>query len=297
VPALIYVGITGVGGPYQHGWAIPAATDIAFALGVLSLLGNRVPAALKAFLLAVAVVDDLGAILIVAFAYTSAIHGAWLGLAVGLFVVMAGLNRFGVSSIWAYVGLGLPLWIAMQNSGVNPTLAGVLTAAVVPLTAKGGHSPLHDAEHAIRPYVQYAIMPIFALGTAGVAFAGGFMSALLHPVSLGAGLGLLLGKPIGITIATLIAAKAMKARLPGKPIHIVGVACIAGIGFTMSLFIGALAFTDPALAAPVRVGVYFGSILSAVLGLIILGFSLGKARYQGKDETDDFMGPDPAKAH
>ncbi len=274
VPALIYLAFAGE--PYASGWAIPAATDIAFALGVLSLLGKRVPVGLKAFLLAVAVVDDLGAILIVAFVYTAGIDAGWLAWAGVFAAVLAVLNRLGVSSIGAYVLAALPLWIAMQNSGVNPTLAGVLAAAFVPLRDRAGGSPLHKAEHGLRPWVLFGVMPIFALANAGMSFAGGFTSALGHPVALGVALGLALGKPVGIAVCAILIARLLRATLPGRPVEIVGVGCIAGIGFTMSLFIGAIAFADPTLETPVRVGVYAGSLAAAVMGIAILAIVLPK---------------------
>jgi NhaA family Na+:H+ antiporter len=268
VPALVYLAFAG--DAFASGWAIPAATDIAFALGVLSLLGQRVPAPLKAFLLAVAVVDDLGAILIVAFVYTASIEPRWLALAGGVWVGLLVLNRLGVAKIGVYVLGALPLWVAMQNSGVNPTLAGVLVAALVPLHGPRGRSPLHDAEHALRPYVLFLVMPVFALANAGVSFAGGFVEPLTHPVALGIAVGLAVGKPIGIVVMTLLAARLIGAVAAGRLLEIVGVGLIAGIGFTMSLFIGALAFTDPALQVPVRVGVYAGSVVAALLGLALL---------------------------
>jgi Na+:H+ antiporter, NhaA family len=267
-PALIFVAFAGEAG-FGHGWAIPAATDIAFALGVLSLLGNRVPPALKAFLLAVAVVDDLGAIVIVALFYTEQIAMGPLINAVVVFAVLIAMNRFKVRSIGLYILVGTVLWVFMHQSGVSATIAGVLVAACVPLRDRHDKSPLHEAEHDFRPWVLFGIMPIFAFANAGINFDGA-SAYLTHPVTLGASLGLILGKPVGITLLTLIGARLMRAEMPGNLIQILGVACIAGIGFTMSLFIGALAFKDPALATPVRLGVYAGSVLSAVLGLMIL---------------------------
>lgn len=292
-PALIFLALAGSQG-FAAGWAIPAATDIAFALGVLSLLGSRVPAALKAFLLAVAVVDDLGAILIVAFVYTDTIHWdqlAWAGAVLAVLVVM---NRLAIARVGLYLLVGLALWVFMQNSGVNPTIAGVLIAGCVPLKDRQGQSPLHKAEHDFRPWVHFLIMPVFAFANAGVSFSGG-VEAALHPVSLGAALGLALGKPLGITLMTLLAAVALRAVKPGTLVQIVGVSCIAGIGFTMSLFIGALAFDDPALAAPVRIGVYAGSILSAVAGLVILSRSLPQVEACRPDEdpTHPFIACEP----
>lgn len=288
------------GADYPSGWAIPAATDIAFALGVLSLLGSRVPVALKAFLLAVAVVDDLGAILIVAFVYTTGIDAGWL-VWVGVFaLVLAALNLFKVGSTAAYSLAALPVWVAMQNSGVNPTLAGVIAAAFVPLRDRHGGSPLHEAEHGLRPWVLFGVMPVFALANAGVSFAGGFGAALAHPVALGIAFGLAVGKPLGIAACALLAAKLMRAKLPGRPMEILGVGCIAGIGFTMSLFIGALAFADASLEAPVRVGVYAGSLGAAIAGLAILAVALPKrsatAATPQTDPTRPFIAEAPDKA-
>jgi NhaA family Na+:H+ antiporter len=288
-PALIFVALAGPAG-FGHGWAIPAATDIAFALGVLSLLGNRVPPALKAFLLAVAVVDDLGAILIVAFFYTERVLMEPLLAAGGVVAVLVAMNRLRVRSVGLYVLVGIVLWTFMLKSGVSPTIAGVLVAACVPLAVPGYKSPLHQAEHDFRPWVMYGVMPVFAFANAGVSLAGA-ERYLLHPVTLGCALGLLIGKPLGITALSWIGARLMKARMPGTLLQIVGVACIAGIGFTMSLFIGALAFKDPALQTPVRLGVYAGSIGSAVLGVVILSMFLPKALSPEDEAVDAEIDP------
>jgi Na+:H+ antiporter, NhaA family len=294
-PAMIFVACAGTAG-YGHGWAIPAATDIAFALGVLSLLGNRVPPALKAFLLAVAVVDDLGAIIIVAFFYTESVAIGPLLEASATFLVLVAMNRFKVRSIGLYVLVGLLLWVFLYHSGISPTLAGVLTAACVPMRDRHDKSPLHEAEHDFRPWVLFGVMPVFAFANAGVAFegAGAFVT---HPITLGAALGLIVGKPLGITLMTLLGARLMRAEMPGNFAQILGVACIAGIGFTMSLFIGALAFKDPSLATPVRLGVYAGSVVSALLGLAILAKFLPKTltadQLDDPDETAPFIVAEP----
>jgi Na+:H+ antiporter, NhaA family len=284
VPALIFLAFTADAG-FGHGWAIPAATDIAFALGVLSLMGNRVPPALKAFLLAVAVVDDLGAIVIVALFYTEQVALGPLINAAIVFAALIAMNRARVRSIGLYILAGTILWIFMHQSGISATIAGVLVAACVPLRDRHDKSPLHEAEHDFRPWVLYGIMPIFAFANAGINFTGA-SAYLTHPITLGASLGLILGKPIGIAFMTFVGAKALRASMPGSFMQILGVACIAGIGFTMSLFIGALAFTDPALATPVRLGVYAGSVASAILGLVIL------ARYLPKTLTADQLDDD-----
>ncbi|QMW24299.1 Na+/H+ antiporter NhaA [Sandaracinobacteroides saxicola] len=297
VPALIFVVVAGA--PYAHGWAIPAATDIAFALGVLALLGSRVPAALKAFLLAVAIIDDLGAILIVAFAYSGALHWDWLTVAGGVFALMLGLNRMQSGRLGLYLLLALPLWVAVQNSGVNPTMAGVLTAVAIPLRDRDGGAPLHAAEHGLRAYVLFLVMPVFALASAGASLTGGFGAALGHPVALGIAAGLALGKPIGITLVTLLTARLIGAPLPGKPIHIIGLGAMAGIGFTMSLFIGKLAFADPALATPVKLGVYMGSLAAALAGLLILSRTLPRRSARRvaaeHDETRPFIAEEPGR--
>ena len=295
LPALIFVFFAGPHG-YGHGWAIPAATDIAFALGVLSLLGNRVPPALKAFLLAVAVVDDLGAIIIVAFFYTETLHLEPLIKAGVVLAILIAMNRGKVRSIGLYVLVGVILWTFMHQSGVSGTIAGVLVAACVPMRDRHDKSPLHEAEHDFRPWVLYGVMPVFAFANAGVDLNGA-ERYLTHPVTLGAGLGLILGKPIGIALTSFIGAKVMKAAMPGTLPQMLGVACIAGIGFTMSLFIGALAFKDPSLATPTRLGVYGGSVVSALLGLIILARVLPKAvastSQAEPDETAPFIKAEP----
>lgn len=289
VPALVYLAFA-EGAGFGRGWAIPAATDIAFALGVLSLLGNRVPAALKAFLLAVAVVDDLGAILIVAFFYTEEVFVNYLLLAAGVSAVLTVMNRLKIASIGLYLMVGAVLWVVMYKSGISPTIGGVIVAACVPLKCRNGTSPLHAAEHGFRPWVLFGIMPVFAFANAGISLAGA-SSYLTHPITLGAGLGLALGKPVGITLMTLLGAMLLKTAKPGTLTQIVGVGCIAGVGFTMSLFVGALAFTDAALATPVRLGVYAGSIFSALLGLAILSWALPKSAAPKVSAADDQTRP------
>lgn len=270
-PALIYLLIAGSDATLIRGWAIPAATDIAFAIGVLSLLGTRVPGGLRLFLLALAIVDDLGAILVIAFFYTTAIMAWALAGAALMFAVLLAFNRAGVSRLWPYWIAGLVLWVLMLLSGVHATIAGVLSAITVPMRASGGTSPLVTAEHALKPWVALGIMPLFALTNAGVPLAGVDASVILHPITLGVALGLFLGKPIGIVLSTVIAARLFKRRPPAGGLAMLGVAMLAGIGFTMSLFIGALAFTAPEFAAPVRFGVLGGSLASALAGYAVLG--------------------------
>jgi Na+:H+ antiporter, NhaA family len=299
VPALLYLAFAGSAG-FGAGWAIPAATDIAFALGVLSLLGKRVPLALKAFLLAVAVVDDLGAILIVAFFYTSEVFTHYLWMAAAVTAVLLVMNRLKVAAIGLYMLVGMALWVVMHKSGVSPTIAGVIVAACVPLKDKRGHSPLHDAENSFRPWILFGIMPVFAFANAGISLNGA-SAYLTHPITLGAAIGLALGKPLGIGLMTCLGAMLLKAKKPGNLLQIIGVGCIAGVGFTMSLFVGALAFSDEALATPVRLGVYAGSIFSALMGLLILVYSLPKkpttTQANADDATRPFIMPEHSQKH
>ncbi|MBY0564262.1 MAG: Na+/H+ antiporter NhaA [Hyphomonadaceae bacterium] len=269
-PALIYLAIAGHNPDYVRGWAIPAATDIAFALGVMSLLGSRVPSGLRLFLLALAIIDDLGAILIIALFYSKHLVGWAIGGALATFLVMLMMNRAGVKTLLYYWALGLVLWGFMLISGVHATIAGVLTALTIPMRGADGSSPLTSAEHTLKPWVQFAIMPIFALANAGVSLNGAGFEALLHPVALGIAAGLVLGKPIGIVLCSWLACIALKQRAPGTWPQMLGMAMIAGIGFTMSLFIGTLAFGGGDIAASVRFGVLGGSLLSAILGLTVL---------------------------
>ncbi|MGE0045243.1 MAG: Na+/H+ antiporter NhaA [Hyphomonadaceae bacterium] len=274
-PALIYLAIAGSADPsYVRGWAIPAATDIAFALGVLALLGSRVPSGLRLFLLALAIIDDLGAILVIALFYTTHLTGWALGGAAVTFLAMLMMNRGGVKKLWPYWLMGVLLWAFMLISGVHATIAGVLTAMAVPMRRADGSSPLIEAEHALKNWVQLAIMPIFAIANAGVPLAGAGLQSFTHPVTLGVALGLLLGKPIGITLSTFAAAFFLKRPAPCAWPQMVGLSLVAGIGFTMSLFVGTLAFGQGEIAAPVRFGVLGGSFLAATLGLIVLSLTL-----------------------
>lgn len=271
VPALVFVGLN-LGSPENiRGWAIPAATDIAFALGLLALLGSRVPVALKALLLAIAIIDDIGAIAIIALFYTENMNTGALALAAVPAAGMLQLNRAGVARTIPYFLLGALLWVCVLKSGVHATLAGVITAMFVPIVT-GEQRPLERLEHALHPWVAFLILPIFAFANAGVSFAGTGLNALFAPLSLGIATGLVVGKQIGIFGACWIAAKTNFATLPPQITwrHIYGLACFAGIGFTMSLFIGGLAFEDPEQIAAVKMGVLSGSIVSALIGLVVL---------------------------
>lgn len=277
VPALIYWGFNAGDAEAMRGWAIPAATDIAFALGVLALLGRRVPIALKVFLLAVAIIDDLGAIVIIALFYTADLSGTAFAISGVMIVAMFALNRLGVRAITPYLLLGVILWVAVLKSGVHATLAGVVVAFCIPMSEKEGEHepPLYRLEHALVPWVSFGIMPVFAFANAGVSLAGMGPSSLLEPISAGIAVGLLAGKQIGILLACLLAVMLGISKLPSgiNWQQIWGVSLLAGIGFTMSLFIGNLAFTTPEQAAAVRVGVLSGSVVSAFLGYVVLRLS------------------------
>jgi len=267
-PALIYLAfVQGAPGEYARGWAIPAATDIAFALGVLSLAGKHAPPGLRLFLLALAIVDDLGAILIIAVFYSTNLVGWALGGMVVTFSAMLVMNRSGVRDLRLYWVAALVLWGFTYLSGIHATIAGVLAALTVPMRTPEGHSPLINAEHALKPWVLLAIMPVFAIVNAGAPLAGLTLETLQHPVTVASALGLALGKPLGVAGVTMLAAGFMHRILPAPPLAVIGAACIAGVGFTMSLFIGTLAFGESEAAGPMRIGVIGGSILSALVGL------------------------------
>lgn len=278
LPAAIYALIN-IGDPVAlRGWAIPTATDIAFAVGVLAILGDRVPTSLKAFLLALAIIDDLGAIIIIAVFYTSDLSMLSLGLAaIGIGVLVA-LNLSGVTRVAPYVLTGIFIWVCVLKSGVHATLAGVVVALAVPLHGadEDGASPLERLEHNLAPWVLFGVMPLFAFANAGVSLSGMSFGSLFQPIPLGVALGLLVGKAAGIFGAVWAAVRWQIASKPEGTTweQILGVAMLGGIGFTMSLFIGMLAFPDPNYAAPLRLGVLVGSLLSAVGGYLILRFGL-----------------------
>ena len=281
IPALIYVGLNSGDPDALAGWAIPAATDIAFALGVLAILGSRVPPALKVFLLALAIIDDLGAILIIAVFYTSELSTLSLALAGAATALLVVLNLTGVRRVAPYALVGIVLWVCVLKSGVHATLAGVVLAFCIPMTG-GKDSLLVHLEHDLHPWVAFMIMPVFAFANAGVSLAGLSFADLLAPVPLGIALGLFFGKQIGVVGFTWGACRLGLCRLPTGVgwMHIYGASLLAGIGFTMSLFIGALAFSDPALAADVRLGVLSGSTVSAICGFIVLRFIASAAEPQ-----------------
>jgi NhaA family Na+:H+ antiporter len=277
VPAAIYLLLNASDPETRVGWAIPAATDIAFSLGILALLGARVPPSLKFFLTAVAVLDDLLAILVIAFFYTPSLSPLMLALAAVVFAALVLLNRLRVMALWPYLLLGLALWACVLGSGIHATLAGVLLALTIPLRrGPNGQSPLHRLEHAIQPWIALLVLPIFGLANAGVPLGGLSLPAVAHPVTLGVGVGLFLGKQVGIFAAVALAAAIGVARPPPGASwgQIYGVALLCGIGFTMSLFIGLLAFpTQEALQQATKLGVLGGSLLSGVAGWALLRFS------------------------
>jgi NhaA family Na+:H+ antiporter len=285
-PALIYVAFN-LGSPEGlRGWAIPAATDIAFALGVLSLLGSRVPASLKVFLTALAILDDLGAVIIIAIFYTADLSTLFLGLDALTLIALFALNRLGVTRLTPYLVLGALLWFLALKSGIHATLAGVALALTIPLKTSRGtpdsaDSPLHKLEHALHPWVAFLIIPIFGFANAGVSFAGLGPSALLAPVPLGITLGLFLGKQIGVFGFGWAAIRAGLADLPAGAswLQFYGIALLCGIGFTMSLFIGLLAFPEsPALQDQTKIGVLAGSLIAGVAGWALLRLTSAKKR-------------------
>jgi len=281
-PALIYVAINAGSSVALRGWAIPAATDIAFALGILVLLGSRVPASLKVFLTAVAIIDDLGAILIIAFFYTDKLSLSALAAAGAGVLVLLALNRAKVMAISPYVAVGLVIWLFVYKSGIHATLAGVVTALAIPLSDGKGGSPLKAAEHALHPWVAFAVLPMFAFVNAGVSLQGVTPAVLLQSVPMGITLGLLLGKAIGVFGASWLLIRFAGARLPAGAgwWQFFGVCLLCGVGFTMSLFIGALAFAgqDAAYETQLKLGVLCGSLLSGALGALLLVRSAGATK-------------------
>ncbi|MFO1080940.1 MAG: Na+/H+ antiporter NhaA [Reyranellaceae bacterium] len=275
VPGLIYVAVTWGDDKALRGWAIPTATDIAFSLGVLAALGSRVPLAVKVFLTTLAIVDDLGAIVIIAAFYTSHLSLAALGSAAACIAGLALLNAFGVRRLAPFLLLGLVLWVSVLKSGVHATLAGVVLAFFIPLKGSGepeARRPAVWLEHVLKPWSAWFIMPVFALANAGVSLAGLGLETLMQPIALGVTLGLVLGKQIGILLGAGLPIVLGLAVLPTGASwrQLYGVAILGGIGFTMSLFIGSLAFEDLAQQSQIRLGVLTGSVLSAVLGYLVL---------------------------
>ena len=281
VPALIYWFINREDPAAVAGWAIPTATDIAFALGVLALLGKRVPVSLKLFLMTLAIIDDLGAIIVIALFYSGTLSSVSLLLAAACLVVLVAMNRLGVVKLGPYMVVGLILWVCVLKSGVHATLAGVALALCIPLRTRNAEtSPLLALEHALHPWVAYAILPLFAFANAGVSLAGMTVESFTHPVPMGIAVGLLLGKTVGVFGLTLVAVKLRLAALPAGASwgQLLGVAILCGIGFTMSLFVGSLAFVPGSseYAGMDRMGILTGSFFAAVIGYAVTAMASRK---------------------
>lgn len=282
MPALIYTAFNQSDDLAMRGWAIPTATDIAFALGVLSLLGKRVPPALKLFLLTLAIVDDLGAIVIIALFYTAELSGTSLLVALGALAVLFAFNRYRLLSLSPYLLVGLVMWVAVLKSGVHATLAGVLLAFFIPLRPAPGeqHTIAENLEHDLHGSVSFVILPLFAFMNTGVPLGGLSLDSVINPVPLGIAAGLFLGKPIGVMLFCWLAIQLRLAKMPHQVGwgELFGIAVLAGIGFTMSLFISSLAFAqgDPNFKVDDRIGILLGSMTSAIAGYFLLRWQLTK---------------------
>ena len=274
VPALIYFGLNHADAIALRGWAIPTATDIAFALGIVMLLGSRVPVSLKVFLTAVAIIDDLGAIIVIAVFYTAQISMPMLAAAGAGVALLFVLNRSGVTNIGPYAAIGMVVWVCVYKSGLHATLAGVATAMTIPMRDKHGGSPLETAEHALHPWVAFVVLPMFAFANAGVSIKGVSLGTLAESIPLGIIGGLVIGKAIGVFGSAMLLTKVSVGELPAgaSTQQFFGVCLLCGIGFTMSLFIGGLAFAgrDPLYETEVKLGVLVGSLIAAVLGAAVL---------------------------
>ncbi len=278
-PALVFAFINQDAPENLRGWAIPAATDIAFALGILKLVGPRVPISVKIFLTAVAIIDDLGAIVIIAAFYTSELSLLSLAFAGVFAIALFVLNRREVTSFAPYVLLGIALWVCVLKSGVHATLAGVVLAFAIPLRSEDGESPLERMEHALHGWVAFLVMPVFAFANAGVSLAGLSLRDLLEPLPLGIAIGLLLGKQIGVFLMTALGIATGIAQRPAGAswAQLYGASLLAGVGFTMSLFIGTLAFDGVEQASAVRLGVLSGSLVCGLFGYLVMRLApLGK---------------------
>ncbi len=293
VPALVYKMVTGFDPALSSGWAIPAATDIAFALGLLALLGPRVPASIKVLLVAIAIIDDIGAVAIIALFYTADLNVTALGISALLVGAMAGLNLFGVRRLWPYLLLFPALWLAVFQSGIHATIAGVLAALTIPLGRGEAVSPLKKLEHKLHPLVMFAIVPLFGLASAGVTIGG--LDELAQPVPLAVAAGLFIGKQIGVFGAIWVADRTGLARKPDvlRWTHLYGAALLCGVGFTMSLFIGELAFADHLLIDEAKIGTLLGSVLSGVAGTLLLALTkpIGSSE-RDRDEAAEIFGED-----
>lgn len=270
-PAVIYAAINH-NAPTAHGWGIPMATDIAFALAVINLLGKKVPVSLKIFLAALAIIDDLMAILVIALFYSSDLHLTYLLYAAGFFILQLFFNRVGVRSIFMYIVPGMLMWYFIHHSGIHATIAGVLTAMTLPLTTRGGANPLERLEHLLVKPVNLLIIPLFALANTNIRFEAGMAEGISTPVGMGVILGLCIGKPLGITLFSWLSVKSGLCRLPEGAgwMHIVGVGILGGIGFTMSIFIALLSFSDPSWLPIAKFSVLTASLISGICGYLVL---------------------------
>ncbi|ASJ75804.1 Na+/H+ antiporter NhaA [Granulosicoccus antarcticus] len=298
VPALIFTLFNLGDATALKGWAIPSATDIAFALGVLSLFGSRIPLSVKVFLASLAIIDDLAAIVVIALFYTSDLSLVALGVAAVGIVGLVALNVFNVTRTAAYILIGVVIWIAVLKSGIHATLAGVIVALAIPLTSKSSSqtagvraerkdSPLRSLEHALHPWVGYGILPLFAFANAGVSLEGITWEMLMNPLTLGIAVGLFLGKQVGVFIPIWLGVKARLLSMPDKStmLMLYGTALVTGIGFTMSFFIGSLAYEnlDQSFANSMKLGVLGGSMLSLIFGILVLWISTRKVTAQATD--------------
>jgi len=290
IPALIYVAFNHADAVALRGWAIPTATDIAFALGILMLLGSRVPASLKVFLTAVAIIDDLGAIVVIAVFYTAQLSLPMLAIAAVGIVLLAALNRAKVTNVGPYIVIGLLIWVCVLKSGVHATLAGVVTAMAIPLKGQGSDdhehtSPLESTEHALHPWVAFVVLPMFAFANAGVSLQGVSLATLAQGIPLGIAAGLVLGKAVGVFGASWLLMRLTRSPLPAGATtrQFFGVCVLCGIGFTMSLFIGGLGFAglDPDYETQVKLGVLGGSLIAGLLGTALL-LGPGQRQEQGR---------------
>ena len=290
-PALIYLYFNANDPIAVHGWAIPAATDIAFALGVLALLGSRVPIAIKIFLTSLAIFDDIGAIIIIAFFYTSKISATALMVVAGCMAILAVLNRRNVLSNSPYILLGVVMWVAALKSGVHATLAGVVMAMFIPMRSKTDPtiSPLKTMEHDLHPIVAFFVLPVFAFANAGISFSGVGAEQFFHSVPMGIAIGLFVGKQVGIFGICWLFIKLKVAKLPAGMswLSLYGTAALCGIGFTMSLFVGSLAFEETGINRMFdeRLGIIVGSLISGVVGYLVLNYSLRTSKSQVEKPT------------
>ena len=295
-PALVYLAVTGGDPALVNGWAIPAATDIAFAIGVLAILGRHAPPSIKLLLVTIAIVDDIGAVLMIALFYTADLNVLALAGAVALTGAMAAMGQFGIRRLWPFLTGFAFLWLLMLSSGVHATIAGVLAALTIPLGQGETHSPLKRLEHGIHPWVMFGIVPVFGFASAGVSF--GREATLAAPVSLGVLAGLFLGKQLGVFGSVWLAIRAKVAPMPAgaTTLHLYGAALLCGIGFTMSLFIAALAFPgNQALIDQAKIGILAGSLLSAIAGFLVLRLSPIRTEavsLEDQSEAEEIFGAD-----